>query len=55
LDIPLGGKLVSAQSLPLILEFVNTTNNIGTDFPETLHDDEDGSETIKYLKKRKKN
>lgn len=54
LDIPLGGKLVSAQSLPLILEFVNTTNNIGTNFAETLNDDLDGSETIKYLKNARK-
>ena len=54
LDIPLGGKLVSAQSLPLILEFVNTTNNIGTDFAEKLNDDLDGSETVKYLKNARK-
>lgn len=54
LDIPLGGKLVSAQSLPLILEFINMTNNIGPNFSETLNDDIDGSETIKYLKNARK-
>ncbi|TRX21505.1 DUF262 domain-containing protein [Flavobacterium franklandianum] len=54
LDIPLGGKLVSAQSLPLILEFVNTTNNIGINFAENLNDDLDGSETIRYLKNARK-
>lgn len=54
LDIPIGGKLVSAQSLPLILEFVNMANNIATDFSEKLSDDIDGSETLKYLKNTRK-
>jgi hypothetical protein len=54
LDIPLGGKLVSAQSLPLILEFVNTTNNIGSDFAVKLNDDLGGSETVRYLKNARK-
>src|SRR3990170_4505858 len=32
LDIPIGGKLYSAQTLPLILEFINITNKIKSDF-----------------------
>ncbi|TDP01548.1 DUF262 domain-containing protein [Flavobacterium sp. 245] len=54
LDIPIGGKLVSAQSLPLILEFVNMSNNIGPDFSENLNDDINGSETLRYLKNTRK-
>lgn len=54
LDIPIGGKLVSAQSLPLILEFVNMANNIGPDFSENLNDDITGSETLRYLKNTRK-
>lgn len=54
LDIPIGGKLVSAQSLPLILEFVNIANNLGPDFPETLEDDKEGSSTLQYLKNVRK-
>lgn len=49
LDIPIGGKLYSAQTLPLILEFVNITNKIKSDFKDTLSDDEDGSKTIEIL------
>jgi hypothetical protein len=49
LDIPIGGKLYSAQTLPLILEFVNMTNNVPSDFKNKLLDDNDGSETIKML------
>lgn len=54
LDIPIGGKLVSAQSLPLILEFVNLTNNIDPNFSTTLVDDSDGNQTIQYLKNTRK-
>lgn len=49
LDIPIGGKLYSAQALPLILEFVNMTNKVATDFKTTLADDEDGTATIQML------
>lgn len=52
LDIPIGGKLVSSQTLSLILEFVNIANNIDTNF--SLNDDSDGSETIRYLKNARK-
>lgn len=48
LDIPIGGKLYSAATLPLILDFVNITNNIDK---AKLRDDEEGSETIKLLKR----
>ena len=51
LDIPIGGKLLSAQTLPLILDFVNITNGIETDSKETPPDDNDGIQTIKILHK----
>ncbi len=54
LDIPIGGKLYSAQTLPLILEFVNMTNNVPADFKITLNDDEDGLATIQILNKARK-
>lgn len=53
LDIPIGGKLFSAQSLPLILEFVNMANQIDKDFSK-IPDDKDGNDTIKYLKRARK-
>lgn len=49
LDIPIGGKLYAASTLPLILDFVNISNEITS--KTQLEDDEDGLETIKYLKK----
>ena len=49
LDIPIGGKLYAASTLPLILDFVNISNEITS--KTQLKDDEDGLETIKYLKK----
>jgi len=49
LDIPIGGKLYSPRTLPLILEFVNITNKIESDFEDTLSDDKEGKETIKML------
>lgn len=54
LDIPIGGKLYSAQALPLILEFVNMTNGVPSEFKDTLHDDNNGSETIKFLTNARK-
>ncbi len=54
LDIPIGGKLASAQSLPLILEFVNMSNNIGQNFSTALNDDKEGLETLQYLKNVRK-
>lgn len=49
LDIPIGGKQYAAQTLPLILDFINISNNI--DSKEMLADDKIGDETIKLLKK----
>lgn len=54
LDIPIGGKLASAQSLPLILEFVNMSNSISPNFSTELEDDLNGSETLRYLKNVRK-
>lgn len=53
LDLPVGGKLYSAQTLPLILDFVNIVNKI--DFNNKgVNDDLTGEETIKILKKVRK-
>jgi hypothetical protein len=54
LDIPIGGKIYSAQTLPLILDFINIVNNVGADFKESLKDDLTGEETILYLEKARK-
>jgi len=48
LDIPIGGKQYAAQTLPLILDFINISNNI--DSKIILTDDKIGDETIKLLK-----
>ncbi|MBC8288056.1 MAG: DUF262 domain-containing protein [Nitrospinae bacterium] len=50
LDIPIGGKNYSGQTLPLILDFVNIVNDIPSDFNSTLADDTSGEETTKCLK-----
>lgn len=54
LDIPVGGKNYSAQTLPLILEFINIVNNIPTDFKESLEDDLTGHETVNILKQTRR-
>lgn len=54
LDIPVGGKNYSAQTLPLILEFINIVNNISTDFKESLSDDLTGEETVNLLKQTRR-
>jgi hypothetical protein len=54
LDIPIGGKNYSAQTLPLILEFVNIVNNIPSDFKAKLVDDLNGDETVNILFKTRK-
>ncbi|MCU0440845.1 MAG: HNH endonuclease [Bacteroidia bacterium] len=54
LDIPVGGKNYSAQTLPLILEFINIVNNIPTDFKESLEDDLTGDETVNILKQTRR-
>ncbi len=54
MDIPIGGKISSAQTLPLILEFVNMANNIPEKFKDMLNDDLDGTSTLNFLKKARK-
>ncbi len=49
MDIPIGGKISSSQTLPLILEFVNQVNKIPNNFKEHLDDDISGNETVKCL------
>lgn len=48
LDIPIGGKVYAAQSLPLVLDFINIVNNEKD--KDQIPEDLDGSLTIKYLK-----
>lgn len=52
LDVPLAGKGYSPQTLALILDLVNLTNNITSD--DSLNNDTTGEETINVLKKTKK-
>lgn len=53
LDLPIAGKLYSAQALPLIVDFVNIVNKI--DFNNKgVSDDITGEQTIKFLKNVKK-
>ena len=54
IDLPIAGKISSAQTLPLILDFINITNNIPTDFKNRLEDDKTGEMTITYLKMARK-
>ncbi len=51
LDLPIGGKIVSAQGQLLVLEFINMVNKVNDD---ELSSDIDGQETIKYLKQCRK-
>jgi len=58
LDLPVGGKLSSAQTLPLILDFVNIVNKIDFNNKDSnnkeVEDDLTGKTTIKFLKKVRK-
>lgn len=55
LDIPIGGKLYSYQTLSLILDFVNITNEINWDATaEEIENDDTGEKTIKILKNARK-
>ena len=54
LDLPIGGKQYSSQTLPLVLDFINMTNNVSNDFKNTVDDDADGTKTVIYLKNTKK-
>ncbi len=53
LDIPIGGKLASAQALSLVLDFVNIVNNIDFD-KNVIDDDITGEKTIFFLKNTRK-
>lgn len=54
LDIPIGGKVYSAQTLPMILELVNITNGIESNFKNSLADDPDGDATIAMLERTRR-
>jgi hypothetical protein len=47
LDLPVAGRGYSSQTLPLVFELINITNNVGN---EGIPDDADGGETVQYLK-----
>ncbi|MEH2050132.1 HNH endonuclease [Nostoc sp.] len=53
LDIPVGGKLYSSQTLPLLLDFVNVVNNLDFNNKE-INDDVTGEATIQILKNTRK-
>jgi hypothetical protein len=52
LDLPIGGKTYSAQTLPLIFDFISIVNPPPGD--GKVENDPDGSSTISYLAKCKK-
>lgn len=52
LDLPIAGKISSSQSLALILDFINIVNEVNS--KESLEPDEDGNDTIKFLRKCRK-
>lgn len=49
LDLPIGGKAYAAQSLPLVLDFINIVNGV----TDNLNPDHEGQETIHFLNKCK--
>lgn len=51
LDLPIAGKVYSAQTIPLILDFIEIVNGRNE---KMFEDDVDGVETIKYLANCKK-
>ncbi|MEM8719611.1 MAG: DUF262 domain-containing protein [Cyanobacteria bacterium P01_G01_bin.39] len=53
LDVPVVGKLLYPQTLQLILDFVNISNNIDLS-NQKLNDDITGEETILFLKRTRK-
>ena len=53
-DLPIAGKISSAQTMPLILDFVNITNKIPADFKTSINEDKTGHDTLTYLKKVRK-
>jgi|SRR3989344_816393 len=53
LDLPIAGRIYSAQALPIILNFINIVNSLGSD-DNNIPDDTTGEFTIEYLKKCRK-
>ena len=53
MDVPLAGKLYSAQALPLVLDFVNIVNGIDSN-DKSLNDDKTGEDTLKIIKQVRK-
>lgn len=51
LDLPIAGKNYSAQTLSLILDLINISNDVPKDFKTKLANDAVGDETIKFLKR----
>ena len=51
LDIPVGGKLYAAPTLAVILEFVNIVNDVPLNFEKELSDDNDGTDTVRFLQR----
>jgi hypothetical protein len=47
LDLPVAGRGYSSQTLPLVFDLVNLTNDVG---PNDIADDLDGKATVGYLK-----
>lgn len=54
LDLPIGGKISAAQTLPLILDFINIANQIPPDFNSKIQDDSNGDETLRILQRARK-
>ena len=55
LDLPIAGKSLSGQTLPLVLDIVNMINNItSSNDLYNIDDDIDGTSTIKILKETQK-
>lgn len=54
LDLPIGGKLYSSQTLPLVFDFVNIVNKDRLKPSSELQDDLNGDETITLLNNCKK-
>lgn len=54
LDLPIGGKIFSNDGLTLVYETLNIVNEISDKNIDTISDDINGEETIRYLKSAKK-
>jgi hypothetical protein len=52
LHLPIAGRM--SVSLPLIFDFINIVNNVPSDFKENLLNDDNGNQTIQYLREVRK-